>query len=105
MSATNQDAIAPTNKIVVIHENGEGNTLYGFEAPADYDVPEGCFDGEVLGELEESELEAEQDKVRKIDTIIRLLKINVDFSDGDWINIHNEGPKFFESFTEAQLAS
>ena len=97
------EATQPTNKIVVVHETGEGNTLYGFEAPQSYGVPEGCFDAEVMAELEHSELEAEQDKVRKIDTIIRLLKIPVDFSDGDWVNIYNEGPTFFESFTVEQL--
>ena len=104
MTLAANEAKAP-NKVVVVHESGEGNVIYGFEAPADYDVPEGCFDGELLGEIEESELEAEQEKVRKIDAIIRLLSIPVNFSDGDWINIHNEGPDtFFKPLTMEQLA-
>ena len=95
----------PTRKIIVVHESAEGSVVYGFEAPEGYEAPQGSYDHELMSEIEEYSTKEADEKIRKINTIIRLLEIPIEFSDGDWLNIYDEGlPEFFKTFAADQLS-
>jgi len=95
---------ATSQKIIIVHEQAEGNTVYGFEAPEGYDAPQGAYDAEFLADLEESDDPDALARIERVHTIVKLLNISVDFDNGDWINVHDEGEEFFKAFSLDQLS-
>lgn len=89
--------------IIVVHENSEGNVIYGFEAPYAYEAPQGNFDGELIAELEEDSSPEAVEKLKRLNRIIELLEIPVVFGESEWINVHDEGFAFAKSFSLEQL--
>ena len=95
------EANQSTKKILVNFECSEGAGPFGLEVPVDYEIPWGFYDVKTLKDLDQSEPERSQ----KVRSILSLLEIEEDFSDGGKVEIFALAQDFFTPFGVKQLVS